>query len=125
MDFIGYEWLAHTYRVTPVQGFDVRCEIGRSRVTHVDAGDGYRREVYLESYRPDSTFRAHLAFAFRYQGVHLEFLTRLFRLEVSKQELEYWIAVEQTGAYARRACFFYEWLTGQELSSPELIDPAL
>lgn len=120
MDSIGYEWLAHTYGVTPVQDFAVRCATGRARVTHVDADDGQRREVYPESYRPAPTFRAHLAFAFRYQGVHLEFLTRLFRLEASKPELEQWIAAEPTGAYARRACFFYEWLTGQALSAPEL-----
>ena len=72
---------------------------------------GYRTEIYPPSYRPADTAADHLAFALRYEGIHLEFLHRLFQ-KLDRTALEAWIAHEPTGQYARRACFLYEWLTG-------------
>ena len=34
-------------------------------------------------------------------------------------ELEAWVRAEPTGAYARRAWFLYEWLTGRRLDLPD------
>ena len=53
-------------------------------------------------------------FAFKHEGVHLEFLSRLFEVTPAA-ELESWVANEPTGQYARRAGFFYEYLTGRQL----------
>jgi hypothetical protein len=114
MSDLGYEWLARTFNIEPTQPFTVRSEIGRTRSSTQQ--DGIRLEVYPESYRPDSTLSGHFTFAFKYEGIHLEFLARLFRLPEVKQGLEQWIAREPTGAFARRACFFYEWLM------PDLLD---
>lgn len=57
----------------------------------------------------------HLTFAFKHEGVHLEFLARLFAV-LEPSELDKWIATEPNGQGARRACFFYEFLTGQQLT---------
>jgi hypothetical protein len=97
----------------------VQSEIGRSRSTSTD-GD-IRRDVYPEGYRPDPTTTGHLTFAFRHEGIHLEFLARLYALPAVRQELEDWIAREPTGAYARRACFLYEWLMPEPLLAPDVL----
>lgn len=115
---IGYRWLSLTYSVDSVHPMAVESQIGRSRSTSRN-GD-VRLEVYLESYRPLDSLSEHLAFAFKYEGIHLEFLARLFALDLAKKELEKWIASEPSGSYARRACFFYEWLLGNKLDAPNL-----
>ncbi|WP_288842275.1 Fic family protein [uncultured Deefgea sp.] len=115
---IGYQWLSMTYNVHPVHPLAVQSEIGRNRSTSSD-GD-IRFEVYPEIYRPLDTFSEQLAFAFKYEGIHLEFLARLFSQALVKQELEQWIVREPTGSYARRACFLYEWLLDDTLAAPNL-----
>lgn len=114
MPHIGYQWLAHRYGITPVHPFAVHSEIGRTRSTVV--ADGVRREAYTEHYRPHASLADHLTFAFKHEGIHLEFLARLAHQPGVKQALEDWIAREPTGAYARRAGFYYEWLTGDKLA---------
>ncbi|RKE37714.1 Fic/DOC family protein [Paraburkholderia sp. BL23I1N1] len=116
MPQIGYQWLSNTYGVVPVHPFAVQSEIGRIRSTSTD-GD-IRREVYPERYRPAASLIDNLTFAFRHEGIHLEFLARLYALQPVRHELEAWIAREPTGAYARRACFFYEWLMPKPLDAP-------
>jgi hypothetical protein len=111
---VGYQWLSCTFNTAPVQPWIVRSEIGGPRSTFRE-GD-LRREVYPEAYRPAATLSGHLAFAFKYEGVHLEFLARLFRLSEVRHALEQWIGRESTGAYARRAGFLYEWLMPDRLA---------
>ena len=62
----------------------------------------------------------HLAFALKHETVHLEFLTRLFNA-APVADLEAWVAAEPTGQYARRAGFFYEYLTGRQLAFPGVV----
>jgi hypothetical protein len=116
MPHIGYQWLSNTYGVVPVHPFAIQSDIGKVRSTSTD-GD-IRRNTYPEPYRPAASLVDHLTFAFRYEGVHLEFLARLYALPAVRVELEAWIAREPTGAYARRACFFYEWLMSELLEAP-------
>ncbi|HZZ12977.1 MAG TPA: Fic family protein [Paraburkholderia sp.] len=118
MPQIGYQWLSRTYGVAPVHPFAVQSEIGRTRSTLSD-GD-IRREMYPEPYRPTASLTDNLTFAFRHEGIHLEFLARLYAVPSVRGELEAWIAREPTGAYARRACFFYEWLTRARLEAPDV-----
>lgn len=67
--------------------------------------------------RPAETLAGHLTFALKYEGVHLEFLARLFK-KVPATELEAWGAAEPSDQYARRAGLFYEYLTGRQLAFP-------
>jgi Fic/DOC family len=50
--------------------------VGRTRTSYND-GDTERRTVQ-EALRPENTIAAHLAFALKHEGVHLETLSRLF-----------------------------------------------
>lgn len=111
-DWIGYRWLAERYSVRPVQPFRTESSIGRARSTAWR--DGFRHEQYLPQSRPADNLAGHLTFALKHEGVHLEFLSRLFS-RIGPDELDEWTASEPTGQYARRAGFFYEWLTGERL----------
>jgi hypothetical protein len=101
--------------VSPVQAFRTDSAIAGTRATVRE--DGYVHEYYPRSAKPADTLAGHLAFALKHEGVHLEFLTRLFAV-AAVDELEAWIAAEPTGQYARRAGFFYEYLTGRRLTFP-------
>lgn len=114
-DWIGYRWLADRYGVVAVQAFRVDSAIGTSRATVRD--NGYVHEQYPPAARPVASLAGHLTFALKHEGVHLEFLARLFDAAPAA-ELEAWVAAEPTGQYARRAGFFYEYLTGRRLDVP-------
>lgn len=109
MGAIGYQWLIDTCKLQVVQPLAVESTIGKTRGTYADPS-GSRRETYPEQYRPQDTLAGHITFALKYEGVHLELLSRLFNQSFVREELEAWLATEPTGAYARRACFFCEWL---------------
>ena len=112
-DWIGYRWLAEHYGVQPVQPFRIDSAIAKSRLTVRE--DGHCREFHPPVARPAATLAGHLTFALKHEGVHLEFLARLFDA-ASAADLETWVAAEPTGRYARRAGFFYEYLTGRRLA---------
>lgn len=116
-DWIGYRWLAEAYGVEPVQPFSIDSRIGRSRSTVQE--DGFTHEQYVAATKPADTLAAHLTFALRHEGVHLEFLSRLFAV-LDPALLVQWISAEPTGQYARRAGFFYEWLTAATLDFPDI-----
>ena len=111
--WIGYQWLAERYGVSAVQAFRTDSATAKSRSTLRE--DGYVHEYYPSVARPVDTLAAHLAFALKHEGIHLEFLARLFDV-VPITDLGTWVASEPTGQYARRAGFFYEYLTGRQLA---------
>lgn len=116
-DWIGYQWLAQTYQLEPVQVFRVRSQIGKQRKSVTQHGE--RLETFTANVRPLPQFSAHLTFALKHEGVHLEFLARLFA-KLPKSDIEAWMHREPTGQYARRIGFLYEWLTQQVLDNPDV-----
>ena len=113
INWIGYRWLAENYGVEPVQPFRIDSQVAGTRAT--ERTDGYVHESYPAGLRPADTLQGHMTFALKREGVHLEFLARLFDV-VSTAEIEQWVASEPSGQYARRAGFLYEWLTDSRLS---------
>lgn len=109
----GYKWLSEAYGVNPVQSFRVRSEIGTSRSTRSDRG--FVVNTYPRSYAPEPNWRAHLSFAFKYEGFDLDFLSRFFAA-IGPDPVAEWAQQEPVGVYARRCGFLYEWLTGHEIS---------
>lgn len=101
------------YGVSPVQPFRVRSVIGSTRVS--SAASGYTVETYPAHYRPDASLSGHLTFAFKHEGVDLDFLSRLFAV-TGPDPVAQWVQEEPTGAYARRCGFLYEWLTDSTLA---------
>ena len=114
-DYIGFKWVAEYLALTPVQPFAVESKLGTSRRTTIDS---IRQETYGASVRPSPTIAEHLAFGLKHELVNLEFLARLFAI-LDQHILEEWIRKEPTGAYARRAGFFFEWLTSRRLDVPD------
>ena len=117
-EWIGYRWLAERHGVSPVQAFRTDSAIAKSRTTVRE--DGYVHEYYPPAARPADTLAGHLTFALKHEGVHLEFLARIFGV-APVADLEAWVAAEPTGQYARRAGFFYEYLTGRQLAFPGVV----
>ncbi len=62
-------------------------------------------------YAPELSLGAQLTFAFRYEGINLQILTRLFAC-LEPDDVSAIVRATPTGASARRLWFLYEWLTG-------------
>jgi hypothetical protein len=62
----------------------------------------------------DDSVVGHLEFALRHEGVNLEVIDAVFE-HLPPAELVERIVATPTGAHIRRACFLWEWLTGQAL----------
>lgn len=110
--WVGYAWLKEHFDLPVTQRLTTLSQIGTDRKSRVEGGTRY--EFYRVSARPEDTPEAHLAFALKHEGVHLELLSHAFA-KIDKAALTRWIASEPTGQYARKAGFLYEWLTNDTL----------
>jgi Fic family protein len=75
---------------------------------------GAIEDIYPTRYWPGEKVIDHLEFAFKYDGVNLGLLARIFE-HVPQEELTEYIKSKPTGKYVRRIWFFYEYLTGKQL----------
>jgi hypothetical protein len=64
----------------------------------------------------ENTLVGHLEFALRHEGVNLEVIDAVFE-HLSPDELIFRLRETPTGEHIRRACFLWEWLTGNELNA--------
>jgi hypothetical protein len=108
----GYAALIHAYDLSvPVPR--VLCAIGkRHRITEEK---GWR--IFTPRHAPQATLEGHLTFAFKYEGLDLAVLKRLF-LAVKASDVADLVRAKRTGIYTRRIWFLYEWLLGQRLNLP-------
>ena len=111
-NWIGGAWLVETYGLELVMPLSVVSCIGGRRASRLV--EGVSIETYVEAMRPAMTVRGHVTFHLKHEVPHLELLSRLFD-RIDTGDLVAWLEDEPTGQYARRAGFFYELLTGQEL----------
>lgn len=74
--------------------------------------------IMTPRHQPQPSFRGHLTFALKYEGLDLAVLKRLFRA-TGPDPIIAWVEDEPTGSYARRIWFLFEWLTGQTLPLPD------
>ena len=81
--------------------------------------DAQVESVYPQSYWPGDRTEDHLEFALKYDGVNLGILSALFDV-VQADEIAAWISSKPIGKYARRIWFLFEFITGRELSLPNL-----
>ena len=117
MNSVGGKWLVARYQIKLVQRLRVASVIGKSRKA-ISSG-GLTDQEFPEGFRPSASLAGHLIFMFKYEEMHLELLSRLFDA-IDQTELEAWIKSEPTGAYSRRAGFFFEYLTGRRLNVDDL-----
>ena len=78
--------------------------------------DGW--QLYSPRHLPDPGFAGHLTFALRYEPVDLLILKALFQ-KTGAAPVEDMVRASPNGQYARRAWFFFEWLTGTTLDLPD------
>ena len=114
MSFIGYQWLIENFGL-PRHPLPVASELG-TRLKVATFPDGSEARTYPAHYKPSGDDLAgHLEFAFKHEGVHLAVLADLFE-KCGAALIEAMVHDKPTGRYARMAGFFYEWLTGRELT---------
>jgi len=116
---IGYQRLIERYQLpamplAQVAQIDTRVKGRESRT------DGAVDQLLFESrYTPEPTLQEDLQFALKYEGVNLEVLELLFA-RIESEVISGWLTDQRESAYARRAGFLYEWISGKELNIPEL-----
>ncbi len=71
-------------------------------------------KVFRTVQEPEQTLLGHLIFAFRYEGIDLLILKKLFE-KIDKTAIEAIVKDQPTGRNSRRIWFFYEWLIDEEL----------
>lgn len=76
--------------------------------------EGRLDRFYSESYRPAPNPGAHLEFAIKHEGFHLDVLLAAFQA-LGAGELERCVAEKPNGKYTRKLWFLYEYLTGRRL----------
>jgi hypothetical protein len=84
-----------------------------------ETGENGTVETYSKAYAHAGGFRDHLLFALRHEPLDLGVLCATFKA-VGPGEIRTWMEQEPTGSYARRAWFFYEYLTGERLDWPDV-----
>jgi len=107
--YCGYEWLKRNYRL------DIDSPKPMSKVGGAKSPDS---RIFRPEYQPEDTLTGHLLFALKHEHMNLGILKALFNA-CDATELEQWISENPQGIQTRRAWFFYEWLTGQELNLPD------
>lgn len=110
MKLAGYSALIHHYDL------DLPLPDSLSAISekHRSYTEG-KWHVFKTAQQPDQTLLGHLIFAFRYEGLDLLILKRLFST-IDKSEIETIVDDQPTGRNSRRIWFFYEWLTGDKLN---------
>jgi len=115
---VGYGWLTERHQL-PVIDLWQKCYIDSAvRGRQEEDRGNHQARLFEPRYQPEESLAGHLQFALRYEGVNLQLLSLLFE-RIESADLCEWIAQSPTSAYARRACFLCEWLTGNELPVKE------
>lgn len=126
---IGHAWLRRQLSLAVPAPYTESYVVTGARRTEVR---GPRTvELYPRQYAVDDTPVAHLRFALRHEPTDLGVLVAALKA-VGSVTLEAWVRAEPTGAFSRRAWFFYETFTGRTLdlddarigNYAEALDPA-
>jgi hypothetical protein len=111
MAAIGYEHLIRRFslNVLPLKAPAITSGSVNRRV------DAPNQILFPKSVAFEDSPVGHLEFALRHEGVNLEVIDAAFE-HISPDELVDALTAAPNRATVRRACFLWEWLTGQSLS---------
>lgn len=109
---IGHQWLRRELGLqVPAPAVESFVVQGARRT----AVHGSRTlEFYPRQYAPEATVVSHLRFALRHEPLDIGVLVAALKV-LDPAELEAWVRAEPTGAYSRKAWFFYEVFTRKTL----------
>ena len=114
----GHAWLREHLKLAVPPPAHTSFVGSTSRRTETD-GDR-TRELYPVAYAVPDEPLAHVKFALRHEPTDLTILIAALQ-RIPPQDIEAWVTQEPTGAYARRAWFFYETFVGGPLDLPDAI----
>jgi Fic family protein len=109
---IGQEWLRREFSLAVTAPAVESYIIPGARRTAVQGSRTL--EFYPRQYEADGAVVSHLRFALRHEPIDLGILVGVLKA-MAPAALESWVRAEPTGAYSRRAWFFYETFTGKTL----------
>ncbi len=110
MNSVGYAWLIENLKLQ-VRAPERTAKIASSVNRRVDAPD---RILFPVGVALDGTPLGHLEFALRHEGVNLEVIDAAFE-HIAPGGLIERLRAAPNGEYIRRACFLWEWLSGDSL----------
>ncbi len=111
MSAIGYEYLIRRFSLD-VRPLQTPATTSASVNRRIDAPN---QLLFPKNVAIEDTSVGHLEFALRHEGVNLEVIDAVFE-HISANELIRTLESAPNRATIRRACFLWEWLTGQTLS---------
>lgn len=114
----GYAFLIDKHRLNVMPNWHT-SSISQTGMLRSTIQEGQVESIYPFSYWPGESTGDHLEFALKYDGINLGILSALFEA-VPEDEITGWISSKPTGKYARRVWFLFEFITGKELSLPNL-----
>ena len=113
---LGHMWLRAAFAPQSPPPYVESYLVAGARRTEVIAGRIV--EFYPRSYATGDDVIANLRFALRYEPLDLGVLAATF-VAIDAEVVAAWVRTEPSGSYARRAWFFYEYLTGERLEVPD------
>jgi len=113
----GYLWLRQRYALSglpyPVESFVA------TGTRHTHTTPLKLEETYPKSYWPGESEFAHLEFALKHEGVHLQLLRALLP-QLPPDQVGDYIQSKPTSIFARRIWYLYEEFSGQRLNLPDV-----
>ncbi|MFB9048204.1 Fic family protein [Sphingobium indicum] len=113
---LGHMWLRSAFAPQSPPPQTESYLVSGARSTGVGAGRTV--EFYPRSYATGDNVIANLRFALRHESLDLGVLAATF-VTIDPEVVAAWVRTEPSGSYARRAWFFYEYLTGERLDIPD------
>lgn len=112
---VGYARLISTWDLNPLPLGQIAKIDGRTRHREIHSEGTIEVLTFEAKYAPKEDLVGDLQFALRYEGVNLQVLELLFTRTGARPLIE-WLESTPRSAYARRAGFLYEWITGDTLA---------
>lgn len=114
---IGYAWLIERFQLAPMPWWVASyCSSGQRRS---DSANGITRKSYPNQQNPGESVYAHLEFALKHEGLHLEVLRKVVP-QMESSEIVTRCHQTPTGKYARIIWLLFEEFTHQKLTLPDL-----
>ena len=116
---VGYSWLVDRFDLSVIPHYRksfISSQYRRETVVE----NGLEKHVYPNRYAPSNPDDplSQLEFAFKYDGVNLEIIERLF-CHIDIEMITRYIRNQPTGKFSRRLWYLYEKITGRLLDIPE------
>jgi hypothetical protein len=114
---IGHAWLRANFAPATIAPYTESYVVAGAR--RIEMRGPRTTQFYPRIYATGDDIAANLRFALRYEPLDLAVLVAAFEA-MPPETITDWVRAEPTGAYARRAWFLVEHLTGRTLDLPDV-----